>query len=315
MARYPLLRSLGVSSVFTLGTGKHLITRMLKMIDQNSQIRDGIFSVDDACWPLEIKTFGGFSLITQGERLQLTYKTQQKPIELLKALIACGGYEVCEERLSERLWPDAEGDIAHRRYNTTLHRLRRLIGSNAIIVKQGKASLNPECCWLDVWAYQALCDELELMLKDENTAVDEIHHCTEALFSLYQGPFLKNETETTCLLVQREQQRIRLRRTLKMVVIFYSQADCCEYALKLYQKALEIDELSEELYRGVIACYAALGLYSEALAAYENCRQILASIFGIAPNEETNSLYQIVRRKGNNRVGENEIKTYLDFLR
>lgn len=262
-------------------------------------------------WPLKIKTFGGLTLLKEGVPLQFKCKAQQKPIELLKTLIAYSGLNVCEEKLSEVLWPDAEGDAAHRNYNTTLHRLRKLIGTNTITVNRGQASLDCRFCWLDIWAYQDLCDRLESMSKNEKFNIEQIHCATEELLLLYQGPFLKNETETPALLIQREQQRSRLRRALKIVVVRYNQADHCEYALRLYQKALEIDELSEELYRGVIACYAALGLYSEALAAYENCRRVLDAIFGITPNDQTTALYRAIRTNGNKKLAKEDIKKHL----
>ena len=43
------------------------------------------------------------------------------------SLIALGGREASEERLSNALWPDADGDLAHESFTITLHRLRRLM--------------------------------------------------------------------------------------------------------------------------------------------------------------------------------------------
>ncbi len=57
--------------------------------------------------------------------VRFTGKAQRKPLALLQALVAFGGQRVREDRLSEALWPDADGDAAHQALSTTLHRLRR----------------------------------------------------------------------------------------------------------------------------------------------------------------------------------------------
>jgi hypothetical protein len=62
-------------------------------------------------WPLKVFTLGRFAILRDGEPLQFTRKVQQKPLSLLKALIALGGKEVREERIADLLWPESDGDI------------------------------------------------------------------------------------------------------------------------------------------------------------------------------------------------------------
>ncbi len=70
---------------------------------------------------------------------------------MLKALIAFGGKDVGETRLSDALWPDAEGDAARTSFDTTLHRLRKLIGNDkAIVINEGLLSLDDRKVWTDV---------------------------------------------------------------------------------------------------------------------------------------------------------------------
>ena len=61
-------------------------------------------------YPIKIYTLGRFEIIRDDEPLHFSGKEQKKPLELLKALIAFGGRDVPEERLTDALWPDADGD-------------------------------------------------------------------------------------------------------------------------------------------------------------------------------------------------------------
>jgi hypothetical protein len=56
--------------------------------------RHGLVAPDDACaqWPfrLRIRVLGGFELTRDGEPMRFTGKTQQRPLELLKFVVAAG---------------------------------------------------------------------------------------------------------------------------------------------------------------------------------------------------------------------------------
>jgi hypothetical protein len=131
-------------------------------------------------WPLRIYTLGRFGLVRYGAPLQFSGKAQKKPLELLKALIAFGGRNVSETKLADALWPDAEGDAAAQSLATTLFRLRKLIGAQAIGRQDGRLTLSPAVCWLDCWAFERL-------VADEASG-DPTRPA--ALTRLYQGPFL-----------------------------------------------------------------------------------------------------------------------------
>ena len=79
-------------------------------------------------WPLAVRALGRFELARDGAALEVRGKAQRKPLELLKALIALGGEGVDASRLAALLWPDADGDAAKKSFDTTLYRLRKLLG-------------------------------------------------------------------------------------------------------------------------------------------------------------------------------------------
>ncbi len=61
----------------------------------------GDLDLEEWPWPVRIYTLGRFNLVVDGAPLPSARKTPQKPLQLLKALIALGGREVPEEQLSE----------------------------------------------------------------------------------------------------------------------------------------------------------------------------------------------------------------------
>ena len=78
-------------------------------------------------YPVRIHTLGRFSVQLHHQVVVTKQARQQRPMELLQALIALGGRGISTELLSQLLWPDADGDAASNTFDVTLHRLRRLL--------------------------------------------------------------------------------------------------------------------------------------------------------------------------------------------
>lgn len=103
--------------------------------------------VEDWPWTFRVYTLGGFRLVgRQPEMTRRSRKTPQKPLAMLKLLIADGAQEVSESRLADGLWPAAQSDAAYEACTTTLYRLRRLLGQEdrAITLHEGRLSLERE---------------------------------------------------------------------------------------------------------------------------------------------------------------------------
>jgi hypothetical protein len=133
-----------------------------------------------ADWPWAVRIFtlqAEFRVEVSGSTLAARGKSQRRPLELLKALIAFGGVQVSEARLADALWPDAEGDASQRALTTTLHRLRKLVGNDAVLRQSAHLSINPRHCWVDCLQLRELGRE-----ADMDTLLGE--------WRRYQKPFL-----------------------------------------------------------------------------------------------------------------------------
>ncbi len=246
--------------------------------------------------PIKLFTLGRFSILGNDNYLDFTGKGQRKSLELLKTLIAMGGREVGELRISEALWPDSEGDVAHSTFAVTLHRLRKLLGPSALILSEGRLTLNPKCCWVDTWALDRLFGEIKNLIFLRHQDSRRIKYVIDEIINLYHGPYLGFEDEQAWYLSYRDKLHNKYLGSLQLVCNYLEKANQHEQCIELYEKGLEIDDLSEKFYLRLMQCHYSLGFYSDAIKVYERCQRILSAHYGVTPSHETRSVYNAVRK-------------------
>lgn len=247
-------------------------------------------------WPIKIFTLGRFSLLIDGKPLPSSGRAQQKPLELLKVLIAFGGREVSKDRLLDILWQDTDGDRATRALDTTLHRLRKLVGHEQVIqVQDRKLSLNAQLCWVDVWVLERLLGQMQASVGQAVPDAGQAAIWQQHLLSLYQGGFLKGDDEPDCLIGCRDRLHRRVLDRLDLLARQWEELQEWQRAVTLYQQLLELDDGQEQIYRRLISCYHSQGRTAEAIATYQRCRKVLSTHYGIPPSAETETLYQSLR--------------------
>jgi DNA-binding SARP family transcriptional activator len=170
-------------------------------------------------WAYRVQTFGGFRLLRHDEPLPATGKAQRRPLELLKVLIAYGGEQVAESRVTDALWPRIDGDSAHRSFTSALHRLRKLLGEDrAVVLHEGRLTLDRRYFWVDAWGFDALAAEMEA--TTDAAAAEKL---AERMLALYRGPFMAGEDDAAWLIVPRERLRSRMQRAMKRVPQEYQE--------------------------------------------------------------------------------------------
>jgi len=243
-------------------------------------------------YPVKIYTLGRFGIVRNGEEMHFSGKEQKKPLELLKALIAFGGVNVPEERLSDALWPDADGDLAHKSFETTLGRLRRLLGGESFIRYRARLlTVNPLYCWVDSLALGHLLDKIR------DSSADRIGPLSEKAVGLYKGPFLPSDASLQWALPCRETLKNRLLRVVLKAGRHCEQADEWETAVEYYQKGLDTDNLAEEFYRRLMVCHLNLGNNADAVKTYNRCCLLLQAELGIVPSAETIAVFSVLIQK------------------
>jgi len=245
-------------------------------------------------WPLKVYTLGRFGLLVDDRPVEFGRKVQQRPLSILKVLIAYGGRNVSELRISEHLWPEADGDMAHHSFTVALSRLRKFLGKeDALVLKEGRLSLSNRHCWVDVWAFERFLGQAE-KAKKEGNGTEAIRLFEKALF-LYKGSFLLSE-EMTWAESLREKLRREFIRAVGHLGRCYQDREQWEDAASCYRKGLEADELAEELYRRLMVCLIQRGQESEAISVYRRCRKTLSSVLGVDPSAETRAIAESLDR-------------------
>lgn len=245
--------------------------------------------VENWPWPYRIYTLGRLSIVKDDRAISLSGKGQKKPLELLKNLIAFGGRDVGQQKLTQALWPDAEGDAAQHAFETTLYRLRKLFGDDTpLVLKDGRLSLDVRTCWVDCWALERLASKIDEQAP--SMSATELDLLTKKLFTLYRGPFLDREADAPLSMSLRERLRSRFLRALKDCGRIYETENAWDRAIDCYLQALEADPLAEVLYQHLMRAYHTLGRHAEALAVYSRCKNTLRELLGVAPSQDTESL-------------------------
>ena len=249
-------------------------------------------------WMLKVYTLGNLKILRDNAPLELPKKARLKPVELLQFLIVYHGKAVELDHISGVLWPDAPGDYAHQTLDTTIHRLRKLLGSSdAIIAEAGRLMLNPKTCWVDVQAVDVLCTRLEALLHGGAASMKQaardrkIRELGRQIFHLYKEDFFAHGPLPSWALNFRDSLHDRFIRFIEMFGSYYEENSDTAQAVRIYRKGLEIDNQAELFYQRLMLLYQSHGRTAEAVAVYQHCSTVLSRTLGIEPSGKTKEIY------------------------
>ncbi len=213
--------------------------------------RHGLLPLSDAAprtwpWPVVVRTFGSFQLFVDGAPIRFGRKSPQKLLELLQAMVVLGGADLPEEKLSDMLWPDSEGDAARHALETDVYRLRKLLGNSELLTQRGRRlSLDRRRCWVDAWALEAALQRARA-LPPVPDAIEELVQMTSAALEIYQGPFLHADERRWAQGYSERIQR-KLASHLEEVERRLAPAGRGREASELWRRAMERDPGLEAL--------------------------------------------------------------------
>ncbi len=136
-------------------------------------------------WPYRLKIFtlGRFALEISLTGQRAIRKTPSKPLELLAILVAAKG-EIEKSYLLDILWPETEADVAYHNLETTIYRLRKMLGHKDFIKSRGRTvSLNADNCYVDIWELKNKLEKIKKAIRRK--AATEAFLLTEEVLDLY----------------------------------------------------------------------------------------------------------------------------------
>jgi len=260
---------------------------------------DPPYHIENWPWPIKIHTLGRFDLFRDDKPVNFSGKVQKKPLEMLKALIAFNGRNVAEDRIIDALWPDAEGDLGHKSFETTLQRLRRLIGNDAALrLQDGQLTLDDRLCWVDAWAFEHALESAEFRVRSSELKGKKKQAEMEKAISLYRGHFLPSDTRLAWSAVARERLRSRFLNLIVRSGEALEREGQWKKAGELFEQGIEKDAACEEFYQHIMLCRKQLGQEAGAVEVYNRCRRMLAREFGLEPSSRTEEIRLSLARSG-----------------
>jgi len=244
-------------------------------------------------WRFQVRTLGGFAILRDAAPIEFSSKGPGRPVELLKVLIALGAKNVRTEQIADALWPRVDADYAHKSFTIALHRLRRMLeDENALLLRDGRLSLNAARFQVDTWVLDQLIDALDDVLRDPSAHAQGVfRRHFDAALAVYLGPFLPDESEQASFIACREQLRARIARALTRNVRRAADPHTLEAAEECYLRLIDTDPLCEAFHRGLMQCYQRRNDRVEAIATFERLRTLLTTRLGSSPSPETQAAY------------------------
>ncbi len=241
---------------------------------------------------LELDLFGGFELRhADGPRLALSSK---KAKALLAYLALSPELSVSRDKIATLLWSDRGDEQARTSLRQTLSVLRRAFPDPESRIVRSSAdglSVDPGVLKVDVTTFEACIAQGSR--ADLEWAVE-----------IYKGQFMDGfEIRAEPFEEWLRSERMRLSelaaKATESLLETYRDEGNSESALSMAKRLLRLDPLREDIHRAAMNLLRNEKRWSDALKQYEQCHAVLRAELGIAPQEETQALYQeILRQRG-----------------
>lgn len=257
---------------------------------------------------LSLHLFGGCRILLEGEPLRVTLP--DKVWGLLSYLALESDRPFRREKLAGLFWPEASEQHARHSLSQALYSIETALppglAARFLSVAHHEICFNREHIRLDVEAF----DELLCAVSQHQHAADwSCPTCLERLqtaVGLYQAGLLAGLNLDDCrefhewLLPRREACLDKFIQACGVLARGSQARSEFDHALAYLRRQVEANPLYEPGHRQVMDQLSQMGRYSEALAQYEACKQIMETELGVEPDYETFTLYSeiIARRQG-----------------
>ncbi len=233
----------------------------------------------------------GHATVRRGGRLITTSDWQTQTARDLFFCVLAHQDGLTKEAIGELLWPEAGLRRIKLRFKNTLYRVRRAVGSDAIVFDGERYFFNRDLDYeYDVERFQ----ELLKRAQQATTSSERISALTAAV-ELYDGPFLP-EVEGVWVWPLRERFRQMFLSAVLDLARHHLTAGHLSAALEWCQRALAEDPCLEEAHRLAMRVYAAMGNRAAVVRQFELCRQNLLQEVNVPPSPQTEDLLRALTR-------------------
>jgi len=201
--------------------------------------------------------------------------------------LAAHRHPLTREQLLAFFWPDLDRPAAQQTLRTTLHGLRKALGSH-LLVDEPNISLAPDT-EIDVRRFEA---GLQSPSADLQSLVSHL--------ALYRGDFLEGFTlpdpptfDDWAAIEREHHRRLAVRGLTTLSQLHEAHGDFAA-ALKALHRALAFDALQEDLQQAAMRLHYLAGDRAGAIRRYDSLRKLLDEEMGVPPMAETRAVYDSI---------------------
>ncbi len=190
------------------------------------------------------------------------------------------------EQVCVVFWPDGISNKVKHNFHTTLSRVRRVLGENAITFQNERYFVSQN---LDLW-----CDafEFEALVKEARLLAPRTPHA-ESLWrravNLYKGDFLPKIDQEWATVRREKLREIDIEALVGLGNCLRTRDDF-PGAIDYYKRAIKIDPYREDIHRMILSVYGKQGKRQQIVKHYDALIKLLDEELGVEPSEETRRL-------------------------
>lgn len=254
-------------------------------------------------WPYELRiyTLRKFKIKTNKNKKTEDINLQQKPLELLKTIIANSGYNVPIDLICDIIWPDSDGDSAYKSLKTTLYRLRKNMGNDSYIINQNNTLSLSKACWVDAlafWNHLGHIDDMNI-----KQAI--------SLASYYQSPFMTEDINAPWTFMARSRTEKNHKLLLEGIANYFFNKKEFDTAIEYFEQGLNIDITEEDYYIGIMKCYYKKNRTDRLKITYQKYIETCRTLLNKDPSERVTSVFSDMKRSLDSCSGINDQKPEL----
>jgi predicted ATPase/DNA-binding SARP family transcriptional activator len=249
---------------------------------------------------LDLRFLGPPQIGIDGKSVSLS---RRKSLALL-AYLAVTGENQRRDALAALFWPESNQARARASLRREIWYLNQMLGEEWLETVQETIAIHRGCgVWLDTRQFESDMAGLQATeTTAESLTLAQIEGLEKAI-ALYRGDFLAgfNLPDSPEFddwhFFQTEGYRQQLATTLQVLITSHSDRGDYEQAIYHGRRWLALDPLHEQAHCQLMRLYALAGQQAAALRQYQECARILAEELDVQPEEETASLYEMIRNR------------------
>jgi DNA-binding SARP family transcriptional activator len=243
---------------------------------------------------LKVKLFGaGWAALD--DQPVANFPSQQAHL-LLCYLLLNARYPHLRDKLASLFWGEFSTQASRKYLRNALWKLRQLFDAAQVslddyllISDESVAFIRTSAYWLDVEAFETAVEACR-DVPGQDLPPAQAAALGEAV-ELVAGDLLQGVDQDWCI-YERERLSLIHLGALGKLMAFHEAQGSFEQGLAYGERILRCDNTREKVHLQMMRLYWQAGDRSAALAQYKRCAQILREELGIAPLQETTSVYQ-----------------------